>query len=78
MKDRMISDDLLNMVSDGTLPDGWQKTTYSMIPMLKRQYPNATYEEACNLIRQYVTDPKDQEKIIEFAKQFFDESGNQI
>ena len=41
-------------------------------------YPNATYEQACALIRQFIKDPEDQAKIIEFAKQFFDETGKLI
>ena len=47
------------------------------MPILKKQDPTATYDDACRLIRLYITDPKDQEEIIEFAKQFFDESGKQ-
>lgn len=78
MKDNMVNDEFLDKVSGGTLPENWQQTAYTLIPQYKKIYPNATYQDACNMLKLYFKDPNDYAEVCEFAKQFFDENGNQL
>ena len=48
-----LPDEMLNSVSGGKLPLGWQKIADSMAPDLLQQYPGITYEEACEKLKQY-------------------------
>ena len=66
-----LPDEMLNSVSGGKLPLGWQKIADSMAPGLMKQYPGITYEEACELLKQYITDPEDIAAISEYMKKYF-------
>lgn len=80
MSNYKIPEDILDQIYGGAsiLPENWEEEALKLVPTYKKMYPNATFEQACTLIRQYIKDPEDQAKIIEFAKQFFDETGKLI
>ena len=69
-KENMISDELLENITGGKLPVGWQKMADALYPQYKAQYPDVTYEEACVLIQPYITDPEDYALVIEYIKKF--------
>ena len=68
---RMLNDDFLELVSGGYLPPGWEKIADQLAPTYKAMYPNATYQEALQILKQYVTDPKDYQALAEYMKKYF-------
>ena len=60
-----ISDDNLDKVTGGSLPDGWENIADMIAPSYLKQYPNITWEEA------YVSDPSDYEVIKNYMKKYF-------
>jgi hypothetical protein len=66
-----LSPELLDGVAGGVLPEGWEDMAAQMAPMLKAQYPNATYEEACQMLRAYVDDEEDYKILCEYIKIYF-------
>lgn len=70
MKEK-LTDELMNMVSGGTLPKGWEKMADSLAPMYMKQYPDVTYEEAVEILRSFVTDDEDFELLKEYMKKYF-------
>lgn len=80
MKENYIPDDLLQQISGGEsmLPENWQEQAMQYIPLYKNMYKNITFAQACDKVRETFPDPGDQEKIIEFLRQFFDENGKLI
>ena len=75
-----ISDDLLSQVSGGesVLPENWEALARQLVPLYKKKYKNITFDQACDLVRQTFADPTDQELVIEFLRQYFDENGKLI
>ena len=66
-----LPDEMLNSVSGGKLPVGWQKIADSMAPGLLQKYPGITYEEACEKLKQYITDPEDYAAVSEYIEKYF-------
>lgn len=66
-----LSPEFLDRVAGGVLPEGWEQMAEQMAPMLKMQYPNATYEEACEILKSYVSDPDDYATLCEYIKIYF-------
>ena len=67
-----IKDDDLSKVAGGrTLPDGWEKTADMFAPSYRKQYPDVTYAEACDMVKVYFSDSEDQELIFEYMKKYF-------
>lgn len=67
----MISDELLENITGGKLPVGWQKMADALYPQYKAQYPDVTYEEACVLLESFFTDPEDLALVKEYIKKYF-------
>ena len=65
----------LEVVSGGVLPEGWEKMIDQFAPMYIKQYKNVTYDEACKLIAEQLTDKDDQALVFEYIKKFFNEDG---
>ena len=66
-----LSDELMGLVSGGTLPEGWEKTADELAPMFLKMYGDKTYDEALVILKQYVTDPEDYQQIAEYIKKYF-------
>jgi hypothetical protein len=66
-----LSPEALDGVAGGVLPEGWEEMAAQMAPMLKAQYPNATYEEACEMLKSYVDDPDDYATLCDYIKIYF-------
>ena len=43
-------------------------------PSYLKKYPNATWEEACEILKTYVSDPNDHEAIKNYMKKYFPDS----
>ena len=71
MEKKLLSDELLESINGGVLPEGWQDLADSLYPIYKQQYPNITYEEACAILAQYITDPDDLALVVEYIKKYF-------
>lgn len=71
----MIKDEELEAISGGVLPEGWQELVDKLAPVYMKQYKNATYDMACKLIAEQLTDKDDQALIFEYIKKFFNEDG---
>ena len=68
----ILKDDDLNKVTGGrTLPEGWEKIADMWAPAYMKQYPDVTYAEACDIVRENCSDPEDQELIFEYMKKYF-------
>ena len=65
--------DKLEGISGGTLPENWQTMADQLIPMYLNdpQYQGITYEQACELLKSFITDPDDYAAICEYAKKYF-------
>ena len=61
----------LDKIVGGVLPEGWEKTADMLAPSFKKQYPDATYEEACEILKGYITDPDDYAQVAEYMKKYF-------
>jgi len=68
---KKLPDEFLNLVSGGTLPEGWEEIADQMAPAYLAQYPNITFEEASAMLKQYVTDPDDFAAIQNYMKKYF-------
>ncbi len=66
-----ISDDNLDKVTGGSLPNGWENIADMIAPSYLKQYPNITWEEACEILKTYVSDPSDYEAIKNYMKKYF-------
>ena len=71
MKKIVLSDEIMNQISGGALPEGWEQMADQMAPSMKAQYPDMTYEEACAMLSQFFTDPADIAAISEYMKKYF-------
>lgn len=71
MNKNMLPDELMNLVSGGVLPENWEQIADSLAGSFKMMYPNATYEEALEILKTYCTDPEDYQKIAEYMKKYF-------
>ena len=70
-KNNYISDDVLEKISGGVLPQGWEKIVDMYAPSYLKQYEGITYEKACELIATYITDEEDQKLVFEYIKKYF-------
>lgn len=72
-----LSLDLLDSVSGGSeLPDNWEQLAEKLAPMYLKKYADKTFEEACDIVRTFLKDPEDQEKIINYIKKYFPDQQN--
>lgn len=72
-----LSLDSLDSVSGGSeLPDNWEQLAEVLAPMYLKKYAGKTFEEACDVVRSFLKDPEDQEKIINYMKKYFPDQQN--
>lgn len=69
---KQLPDELLDMVSGGTLPAGWEKLADLLLPKYRAMYPNVTFDEAMDLVRQNFTDENDIKAIEGYLSKLFD------
>ena len=69
---KKIPDELLDLVSGGTLPNGWENIADMMVPTYKKMYPNITFNEAMEMVKQYFTDENDIALIRGYLSKYFD------
>ena len=79
-KNNALIDDLLEDVSGGMLPPGWQSIADSLAPGYIELYPDITYEQACKkidneLVGQYGVNANDGVLVKEYLKKYFDDKG---
>ncbi len=67
----VLSDEVMDQISGGVLPDGWEQLADSMAPQMKAQYPDMSYEEACAMLAQFFDDPADIAAISEYMRKYF-------
>lgn len=74
MENRRMEDELLDLVSGGKLPEGWEKLADMYAPKFIKMYEDKvkTYDEALVVLQQYVTDPDDYAAIAEYMKKYFE------
>ena len=73
-----LSLDALDSVSGGSeLPDDWEQLAEKLAPMYLKKYAGKTFEEACDIVRTFLKDPEDQEKIINYIKKYFPDQQNE-
>ena len=73
-----LSLDSLDSVSGGSeLPDNWEQLAEKLAPMYLKKYAGKTFEEACDIVRTFLKDPEDQEKIINYIKKYFPDQQNE-
>lgn len=71
MAEMKLPDEFLDAVNGGVLPEGWEKMADEMAPALRQQYPDVTYEQACEMLAQYIDDPADREAIKAYMRKYF-------
>ena len=73
-----LSLDSLDSISGGSeLPDNWEQLAEKLAPMYLKKYEGKTFEEACDIVRTFLKDPEDQEKIINYIKKYFPDQQNE-
>ena len=71
METKKLSDELLELIDGGVLPEGWEQTADAMAPALRKKNPNMTYEEACAELARHFDDPDDVAQLSEYIKKYF-------
>lgn len=51
--------------------EGWESMVDDMMSSLMEQYPDISYEDACEKLMKYSNDPDDQKAICEYAGKYF-------
>lgn len=55
-----------------SLPFGWRKMADMIAPTYLKKYEGkVNYSEACEMVKEYFPNPKDQELIFEYMKKYF-------
>lgn len=72
MTDKKLPDELLEAVSGGVLPAGWQNMVEMMYPQYRKIYPGITLDEAMVMIGKYIKDEKDLNDIRNYISKYFD------
>ena len=74
-----LPDELLELAKGGSdLPENWEELADKLAPMYKSMYKDVNFNQAVTLVKQFLKDPADQEKVIDYLKKYFDENGNLI
>lgn len=66
-----VEDKVLELISGGTLPIGWQKLIDDLAPSFIEQYPGITYEQALEMLRGYLNDQEDFDLVAVYIQKFF-------